>query len=47
MRRTFSFFRSVANLEKKKQPSRFGTGVETDTIRYAAAHTSYLYKVDQ
>ena len=35
----------MADLEKNKQPSRFGTGVETDTIRYSAAHTTFIYKV--
>ena len=35
----------MADLEKKKQPSRFGTGIETDTIRYSAAHSSFLYQI--
>ena len=35
----------MADLEKNKQPSRFGTGIETDTIRYSAAHTTFLYKI--
>ena len=25
--------------------SRFGTGIETDTIRYSAAHATFLYKI--
>ena len=35
----------MADLEKNKQPSRFGTGIETDTIRYSAAHTTFIYKI--
>ena len=36
---------AVNKLDTKRQPNKFGTGVEVDTIRYAAPHASYFYKL--
>ena len=36
---------AVSNLEKYRQPSRFGQGPEYDTVRYAAAHANFGYKI--
>ena len=37
--------KAIAKVEKNHQPSRFGKGPEIDTLRYAAPHASYLYRL--
>ena len=37
--------KAITNLEDNRQPSRFGLGPEYDTVRYAAAHTTFGYKI--
>ena len=36
---------AIANLEDKKQPSRFGDSVEYDTMSYVAPFASFGYKL--
>ena len=36
---------AISNLEKKKQPTRFGDSVEYDSIRYVAPFASFGYKM--
>ena len=37
--------RAVAQLEANPQPSRFGTGVESDMFAYLAPHMSFAYRL--
>ena len=36
---------AISNMEKKQQPTRFGDGVEYDTIQYVAPFASFGYKM--
>lgn len=36
---------AIAKLEAHRQPSRFGTGPEVETVKYAAPHASFILKM--
>jgi carboxypeptidase PM20D1 len=37
--------KAITNLEEKQQPSRFGSSVEYDTMKYVAPYASFGYKL--
>ncbi len=36
---------AAAGLSRRRHPSKFGQGVEVDTVRYAAPHASFFYRL--